>query len=228
MAFPGTFQDIQNAVIAKARLDATADLAKVKDWINQVYAQVCVETEFVRASTTSALSANNTTVALPAGVIRLAGIRVQPAAGSYGFPMRMVKLEKLLALRATGAAAATPTHYTLAQSTVEFFPAAVGGETVQFWFSKLPTALSANGDTPVIDEPFASKLLEYGALVEALDYMKDFISSYTIRQVYNEWMGQFRDHLARREGAGRKADVFRDIPQALAQTALHQEVEQPV
>ena len=46
MAFPSTFLDIQNAVINKLRLDSTNDLSKVKDWINQVYYEACIETNF--------------------------------------------------------------------------------------------------------------------------------------------------------------------------------------
>ena len=57
MAFPSTFVDLQNDVIQRLRLDATADLPKVKDWLNQVYAQVCVETEANVTVATMALTA---------------------------------------------------------------------------------------------------------------------------------------------------------------------------
>jgi hypothetical protein len=46
MAFPSTFADLQAAVIAKTRLDPanTADVTKVKDWINQAYYRIVLET----------------------------------------------------------------------------------------------------------------------------------------------------------------------------------------
>lgn len=225
MAFPSTFLDIQNAVIAKARLDSTNDLAKVKDWINQVYAQVCVESEFVRGSNTSALTPSQANVTLPAGVIRLTSVQCKPSGGQYA-PIRQVSLERLLALRGINSNQSTPTHYTVTQGSIELFPAAQGSETLQFWYSTLPTALSANTDVPVIDEPYASKLLEYGALVEAYDYMKDTIGGYVIRQVYQQWLQTFHDHLARREGVGEQADAFRDANPP--PPSLHTEEESPV
>jgi len=48
VSFPSTFLDIQNAVIQKARLDPLLDTQRVRDWINQTYPRVCVETEAIR------------------------------------------------------------------------------------------------------------------------------------------------------------------------------------
>ena len=53
MAYPSTFVQLQNEVIDRLRLDSIADLTRVKDWINQVYTDICVETEALQDFATS-------------------------------------------------------------------------------------------------------------------------------------------------------------------------------
>lgn len=211
MAFPSNYQDLQQRVIEKLRLESPQSLGRVGDWVNEAYAQVCIETEFLRSTATSSLSATNTNVALPAGIIRIVSLQAKPSGGSYGAPMQRVSMDRLLALRAGNATAATPAFYTVTQSTVEFFPTAVGGETLQWWYSKLPTALSAATDTPAIDEPYATRLLEYGALAIAAEIVKDSADA-EYKQLYQQWLQRFVQHLELRQGM--PIDMERDLQAA--------------
>lgn len=199
MAFPSTFQDLQNAVIAKQRLHATNDLAKTKDWINQAYARAAADAEFVRATTTTSLSAAASSTAAPTGTIRIISIQSKPASGDYGSPLQRVPLSLLLHYRGQSTANGTPSHFSVTQSTVEFWPPATASAVLQFYISKLPTALSANGDLPVIDEPWATYILQYGALAEAADFLRD-PNEPEYRQLYEFWLADYKRHLDLRAG----------------------------
>lgn len=195
MAFPSTFQDLQNAVIAKARLDSTVDLQRVKDWVNQIYTHAWVQTEYGAGSATATLTADSVSVAIPAAAIRVKQIRSKSATGTYGQPMQRVSLDRLALYRSLSSTADQATHYAIEQSTVEFWPPAVLNDVLQFSYTTKPTPLSANGDIPAIEEPYASKLIEYGALAEAYEYIKDTMQAYLARQQYDVWMKLFRDHV---------------------------------
>jgi parallel beta-helix repeat protein len=66
LAYPSTFKDLQDNVIAKVRLDATADRPKVKDWINRYYSRICVENEVTQTSATMVVTAGVASYTLPA------------------------------------------------------------------------------------------------------------------------------------------------------------------
>jgi hypothetical protein len=69
------------------------------------------------------------------------------------------------------------------------------------YYSYLPTALAVDTDTSVLPEPFGSKLLEYGALAEAADYVGDPDHD-RYRTLYESWLAKLRIHLNRRRGRG--------------------------
>lgn len=208
MAFPSTFVDIQTAVIAKGRLEATDDLAKVKDFINQAYYRACVETDYYENSAVPAtLTANQTSVTVPATVIGVEYIVPTGSDGAQWGPMEEVPFQEMLELRAwaggtipTGA----PSRYCFREATtntIEIWPNAAGGEVLTFYGYALPTALSGDGDTTIFPEPYATMVLQYGALVEAGIFKKDLIMSDQYQGQYQDWLERFRGFRNSRRGA---------------------------
>lgn len=205
MAFPATFADIQSAVIQKARLDSTLDLAKVKDWINQAYAEVCVETEANVSSATMALTAGTGSYSLPSGIARIKQMILTPAGASQAQPpLIRTTLDEILMRRQSGGdvqnAGDYVTHYAVVGlNQFEVWPTPAAADVITVWLVALPTALAADGNVPILQEPFASKLLEYGALVQAGDFKGDPATP-EWEALYRQWMGRYLDHLGRRPG----------------------------
>ena len=205
--------DIQNAVVAKARLDATNDLTKVKDWINQVYAQVCVETEANITTSTMTVTAGTGSYTFPSSVVRIKEMYVTPVGGTQYAPMQQTTLDYILRRRqASGGVAATSymTHYALLGiNDFEVYPTPSSADTVTIYYVALPTVLSGNTDVPILQEPFASKVLEYGALCEAADWKGD-PSEGEYRQLFQQWMMKLKTNLNRKQGG--QPGQFRVFP----------------
>jgi hypothetical protein len=207
MAFPSTFLDIQNAVITKARLDPVNDLAKVKDWINQVYSQVCVETEAITANATVTMVAGTTGYQLPATVARVRSMFVTPAGAtnvSQQPPMMRTTEDDILQRQANGGITQSvgqyPTRYAyVGINDFEVWPTPAAADVITIRAVAFPTVLSGNTDLPVIDEPHASKVLEYGALAEAGDFKGD-PATQEWQQNFSDWMGRYLNHLGQKRG----------------------------
>lgn len=199
MAYPSTFLDIQNAVLQKGRLNSTDDGSKVKDWINQAYFETALETEFLESgSAASALIAGATNVTIPAAIMGVDYIVASTSDGSTWGPMEMTTFEEMLENRAWSAGSVplgAPTKYAYRSSgspTVEFWPNANGGEVLTFYGYTLPTALSGNTDVPVFPEPYATKVLEYGALAQVAEFKKDIYFLSQNQQLYGAWQAKLR------------------------------------
>jgi len=193
MPFPKQYSDIYGTVIAKARLDAnlTADVTRAKDWVNLAYADVALTSKFWEGSAaTAALAAAVTADTLPTALIELEDVTCSYA-GTFP-PMREVTWEQLLNLRAYSSTGRGPPQvYSLRKNSLEFWPAAQGGEILTYYGSKQPAAwLSDDTDVPDIPEPF-SQLLEYGALVQAGEYKNDLLMLGEYQQSYGAMMGKF-------------------------------------
>ena len=209
MSFPSQFVDIQNAVIAKARLDAQLDLLRVKDWINQVYYQACIETNFYESSWTLGvpLTPNASSIAVPAAVVKLEYIVPTGTDGSNWATMDEVQFEEILDSRAWQGGSiplGAPSKYAFRSgqaSTIEFYPNAAGGEVFTFYGLFLPTALVADNAVPIFPEPFASKVLEYGALVQAAEFKKDIFFLNTYQQDWADWKMRLQMFNNQRPGA---------------------------
>lgn len=205
MAYPATFGDVRTAVINKLRLDATNDLTKVSDWVNQVYAMVCVETEAVQTVATMTLTAATGSYTLPTGIVRVKGMQIAPVGqNSKNAPLRVVSLEQIMQMRAGGSPTdgGTPTSYAVTgYNGLEVFPTPQAADVITVYYVAQPTALSSASDVSVLQEPYSSKLLEYGALAEAADFLHH-PSEQEYRQLFEGWMQRFRAHLRRKAGAG--------------------------
>lgn len=207
MAFPSTFQDIQNAVIVKARLDPILDLSKVKDWINQTYSQVCVETEAIVTFATLTMTASSATYTFPPQVARVRQMFVTPAgqtSANQQLPMTRTTLDDILRKRSSGGITANGGDYSRYYSFVgvndfEVWPTPAAADVITLYYASYPTALVNVGDLPVIEEPYASKLLEYGALVQAGDFKGD-PGTADWQADYDQWMGRYFNHLEQKQG----------------------------
>lgn len=168
---------------------------------------MCVETEANFTSATWTLTsgtASYTQATVLPNMLRLEEMFVTPVGQAQWGPLEQVSLNRMLRMRQSTGGVATQqgsvTHYTmLGISKIEVFPTPAAADVITAYYVALPTALSANGDVPILQEPYASKILEYGALAEGADFRSD-PSEYEYRQLYQQWMGQFRSHLARRGG----------------------------
>jgi hypothetical protein len=207
VGYPSTFLDLQNTVIGRLRLHSTNDLQKVKDAINQVYAEISVECEAVQNSATMTLTVNEASYLMPPEVMRIKVMHLTPAGSTnYNHPMYPVSLEQILEWRSggiSGQGSGQPSHYAhIGYQQLEVYPTPNSADTITIYYVGLPTALGANGDIPVIQEPYASQLLEYGALAELGDFLHH-PSTIEYRQLFEDWKRRFRSHInSRKRGAG--------------------------
>lgn len=196
-AYSRIFTDIQTSVIEKLRLDATLDATKTSEYINQALTAAATDSKFFTGSSTaSALAAAASTQALPSAVIEL-----EYVACSYGGTAPLLveaSFEQILFLRGLGTAAGPPTHYVLRQATVEFWPAAVGGEILTYYGAVFPDEWTGSTVCP-LPEPYPS-LLEAGALVQGAAFKKDpLLGQY--QADYRAWQARWMAFCNRRKGA---------------------------
>jgi hypothetical protein len=203
MAFPSTFLDLQNAVLQKARLDPVLDGQRVKDWINQTYSRVCLETEATVATATMNVSAGAYSYTFPVQVARCKQLQLRPyGTTTLNAPLVRTTLDELLQRRQAGGDSqlAQPTHYALLGiNDFELWPTPAAADTILFWFVQFPTPLAANADVPLLEEPYASKLLEYGALSDAGDFNGD-PSTIEWDNAFSDWFTRYQTHLERKQG----------------------------
>lgn len=202
MAFPSTFLDIQNDVLDKLRLNATDDLANVKDWINQSYAEAAAETRCFQTGKVATLT-TDPSYTLDAQILHIELMTVIPASGVASFPMKECRLDEILNLRALGPGAAGPsTRYALVGlNQLEVWPAPHAGDLLNVWYSYLPTPLSADSDVPGMPEPYGSNLLGYGACVQGAEFKKDVLMLSNFQGQYGQAMLAFQRYLNRKAGS---------------------------
>lgn len=202
MAYPQTFDDIRTAVIAKARLDAVADKTKAGVWVNKAYFKAATETRCFQTSRTDVLTAA-AAFSLNSAVHEIELFTCTAAGSSAWFPLKEATLDEILNLRATSqAGSGTPRRYALVGLTdIELWPTPAGGETLTTWYANLPAALSADGDIPLIPEPHASDLLEFGALIHAAEFKRDLMMLGDFQQQYATALAGFQRYVNRKAGA---------------------------
>ena len=204
MAFPSTFLDVQTAVLQKARLDPVLDAQRVRDWINQTYSRVCVETEAIVATAQMNCAVGAYSYTFPTAVARTKQMQIRPfGANVLNPPLIRTTLDELLNRRQNGGdapLAGQSTHYALLGiNDFELWPTPGAADVILLYFVQFPTALSADTDRPIIEEPYASKLLEYGALADAGDFNGD-PSTEGWAADYQDWTTRYMQHLDRKQG----------------------------
>lgn len=206
MAYPSTFITLQNAIISRLNLDATADLQAVKDEINLAYSQTVIETEALQTSGTKTLTAGTATYDLSTFVSTGAVVRLKAVYSSFGGvtsdPLEQLTMDQILRRRTStgGVALATgsPTHYSLnGLNNLELWPTPSSADVLTLWYVYQPTALSADADVPAIPEPYATRCLTAGACWKLADITGD---PGEYQAEYEGWIARFRQHLNRRKG----------------------------
>lgn len=205
MAFPNTYLDFQQDVIAGVRLDATNDLARTKDWINEVYSEACIETEYLQDFATMTMTSGTATYSLDSSVVRIKQMYCTPVNGTQGRPLEPVSLEQILEWSWANANANQSgggvRYYALfGASKIQFFPTPSDASVITIYYVKQPTALSADGDLPIIPEPYAGNIIFNGACYQASLFLKD-PDAQLFKQDFERGKQQLRGHLRRREGA---------------------------
>ena len=196
-------------------MDSTNDLSKVKDWINQVYADVCITTEANVTSSTMTLTAGTASYTLPTGISRIKEMYATPVGGVQTVPLIQTDLDEILRYRQSSGGVANAVGATiyrfalLGLTDIELYPTPQSADVLTVYYVALPTALSADSDIPILPEPYASKVLEYGALAEAADFKSDPLEQ-EYRQLYQVWMQKLRAHITRK--IGMQPGQFRVIP----------------
>ncbi len=202
--YAGTFASIKDAVVKYARLDATADDTLVGDAVNLAYQQVVQETQCLEQTGTAVLTDSVATYALPAQVMQINQATITYQDGTTSTPLQRVPLDTILENRRLSLAQAEqlwlPLYALVGQNQLELWPTPGSGQSMTFRYVYLPDELVADGDMPLIFEPYGSKLLTYGALVEMSRFMKDpLLGDY--EPAYQAWLVRHQVFLNRRNGA---------------------------
>lgn len=148
-------------------------------------------------------TAGTNSYTLPSAVARIKGLFVTPANSVATRPLRLTTLDQILTWRQANGGNAISNGFVLwyailGGTDIEVYPTPQAADVLTIYYVSLPTALSANADVPsYLDEPYASKVLEYGALAEAADFKGDpALQDY--RQEFEVWKQKLRSHLTRK------------------------------
>lgn len=203
MSFPSTFSDLQNEVINRVRLDATADLQKAKDWINQAYVDICVDTEAVQDVADVALSVGTYVYTTDAAVLRIKTAWITRADGSETRALQQVSPEQIVDWRqsnGTPTGDGVVTHYAMmGYNQLVVWPTPTAADELSLFYVGLPTALSDATDVPVIQEPYVTECLVNGACFKAALFLGD--PNWEIyKKLFEEARARFRGHLNRKRG----------------------------
>jgi len=208
VAFPTTFKSSQDLIIGTLRLtDNTTNRNRVKDRLNQHYADIVVETEALQGTGTIVFTPGESSYLIDATILRIKATVVKQASQSdYGPPLKFTSLADILEKRQSGATpgvnAGTATHYTLlGAGELEFWPTPQTADTAKYYYVKAPTPLSADADpydARIFPEPYP-KVVELAALYDEAFWNKD-PDVLQIERDRDMWLGKFRRHLSRRVG----------------------------
>ncbi len=201
--YQGSLATIRAQVITALRLDATADAARVNEWINLAYQEVIQNTGALQTTAVATLTSGDASYTLPSGVAEINLVVITYQDGSVSPPVQRVVLETILENRRATLAENqqlwNPLYAIVGQNQIELWPTPGAGQSLTFWYSYLPDELSGDSDVPLIQEPFGSKILQYGALVEGARFLKDPLLQ-DFEQQYAGWLARYQIWLNRRQG----------------------------
>jgi hypothetical protein len=208
MAAP-VLSEIREQVMVKLRLDPEdADL--VTYWIKQAYADVIQYTGFNldEVSIAVSLTAGDGHFTLPSEVAWIRHLQFLYQDGTLSRPAQQVRMEEVLTRQQldefAGQLEGGHVYAVGGQDIVHFWPLAIAGQQVCILHTELPVADLGDTESPLMQEPFGSKLLEYGALVEGAKFKKDPLMA-DFEQSYAMWMGRYVGWLNRRKGGSSTA-----------------------
>lgn len=204
MAYPTTFLDLQDEVIAELRLEDD-DRDRVKDWINRAYAKAAIQTEALQQVATAPVTAGESTYTLPTPVVRIKELRMASVTSPTGFgdPLSAVSLSYISQLQ-SGSATQTGAvqNYTLiGEDEIIVWPTPTTADIMWFLYTRTPTPLDDDTDTLELQEPYATDLCKYGACMEAAALSTGFANQ-DYRQLFQNAVAEYRVQLSRRRGIG--------------------------
>lgn len=198
-----TLAQLRAEVTDKLRLDADGDDAtRVDRWLNQVYVTVATKTSCLVTNATATMTGGEDSYVVPSSIVHIDEITLSDSSGTAYPPMVQSSLDEILRRRAFNqASSGVPYRYAVVgMNQIEFFPKARTGDVLTFWYSYLPDKLTADGDISLLPEPFGSKLLVYGACVEAADFKNDTRLYFYYQQAYAQWEQDLQAYVNRRPG----------------------------
>lgn len=140
-----------------------------------------------------------------------------PVGSTSTSPIIQTNLDEILRRRAGSSGVSVSngsvTHYALlGLNQFEVYPTPGASDVITVYYVALPTALSADGDVAILQEPWNSMLLSDGAAALAADFKSD-PQQVTYTQMYEVGKQKFRAHLARRQGSQVQAlQLYRQRP----------------
>jgi len=201
---PANFTTLQTRVIDKVRLDSTdsATTTRVKDWINQAYMQVAIETRYWQTQGTATLTTGQASYTLDPNLLHIILITVTQAGGTAWFPLKEAELDEILNFQAVSPESTGPARrYCLVNSNeLILWPTPMSADTITFYYAYLPTPLSSGTDVPGMPEPYASQCLEYGAAIKAAEWKRDLMMLGDFQQQYATALAAFQRFVNRRQG----------------------------
>lgn len=161
------------------------------------------------------LTAGTASYTLPTSLMRIKEMYATPVGGVQTVPLIQTDLDDILRRRQSSGGVANAVGSTIYRYALlgllefEIYPTPASADVLTVYYVAQPTALSADADVPILPEPFASKLLEYGAAAEAADFKSDPQES-EYRQLYEVWKQRLKSHMNRK--VGMQPGQFRIIP----------------
>lgn len=149
------------------------------------------------------MTSNVSSYTLDSSIMRIKEMVITPVGATVSGPIRQTTLDDILnRRRANGSVVGGyVTHYALLGGTsFEVYPTPQAADVITIYYVSAPTPLSGNSDTPTLPEPFASKVLEFGALAEAADFKGDPAGPQWAQE-YQVWLQKLRSHLTRKGGS---------------------------
>lgn len=204
MSFQPTLADIRNQVMLKLRLDPE-DTESASYWIQQAYLEIAQYAAFEWDRTVLlGLQPGDGQFDLPCEVAMLRHIQMLYPDGTRSQPAQQVRGEAILARQqqfdSSDGLASQISYSVMGQFSIMFWPLAGDGQQVQILHTVLPDQLE-DDDWPDLAEPYGSKLLEYGALVEGSKFKKDPLMN-DFELSYRMWKDNYISWLSRRRGSG--------------------------
>lgn len=166
---------------------------------------MCIETEAVQDYADMTLTSGSAVYTLDTSILRIKQMYVTPSGQGQSRPLRPVSLEQILEWSASNGATASNQgsveyYALLGTQKIHFYPTPSGTDTVTIYYVKLPTALSADADVPVLQEPYVAECLISGACYKAALFLKD-PDAILFRQDYDQAIRKLRGHLRRKAGS---------------------------
>lgn len=171
-----SFGGIQSTVADMLDLDS-ADETRIKGWINQAYADAAQYSGFYQGEKIFPLVEDAVKLRVDDCVLQFRQVVRVYSQDVLTRPAQLVRTEELLSKIASNSGSGGARYdggvYAVSGfdfNEINYWPASGPGEKMIVIFAGIPDPLVKDSDIPLIPEPFGSKILSYGAMVEGAKY----------------------------------------------------------